>query len=69
MSRSNLNELSPEQSRLLNIYDRLAALGRAMRKSTTAPNDSQPQHSMVANIKLDGTIEQGSNPGIGQQQA
>ena len=69
MNNRNVNELTSDQSCLLNIYDRLAALGRAMRKSAPTPIGSQAQHSTVANIQADGTIKQDSSPGIGQRQA
>ena len=53
MNKTKPTFSTPEREELLNIYDRLASLGRAMQRAA----DSQKNNSMGINIQKDKTIE------------
>jgi hypothetical protein len=61
MNNRDVNALTPERSCLLNIYDRFAALGRAMQRSSAASTNSQAQHSLVTSTQIDETTGRGES--------
>jgi hypothetical protein len=53
---------NPNQSCLLHIYDRLAALGRAMKRSSIKSTNSQSRHLiMVTKTHAEKTTRQGKS--------